>query len=206
MYLNEKRKIGVIIILHLVGLAGIWSTYRSDFVLLTPINLMVCLGLVFLNKNVNSIFIGLVYLLGFFVEVVGVNTGLIFGEYEYGKSLGLKIWDTPLIIGVNWVMVTFTAGLLVNEFFQKIDLWVKILIGSLLMVFLDILIEPVAPKLDFWAWKGGEIPIQNYFAWWITSLVMMFIFFKTETRSRNKVGVALFLVQVSFFLILNLVL
>lgn len=206
MYLNEKRKIGVIIILHLVGLAGIWSTYRSDFVLLTPINLMVCLGLVFLNKNVNSIFIGLVYLLGFFVEVVGVNTGLIFGEYEYGKSLGLKIWDTPLIIGVNWVMVTFTAGLLVNEFFQKIELWVKILIGSLLMVFLDILIEPVAPKLDFWAWKGGEIPIQNYFAWWITSLVMMFIFFKTETRSRNKVGVALFLVQVSFFLILNLVL
>lgn len=206
MYLNEKRKIGVIIILHLVGLAGIWSPYRSDFVLLTPINLMVCLGLVFLNKNVNSIFIGLVYLLGFFVEVVGVNTGLIFGEYGYGKSLGLKIWDTPLIIGVNWVMVTFTAGLLVNEFFQKIDLWVKILIGSLLMVFLDVLIEPVAPKLDFWAWNGGEIPIQNYFAWWITSLVMMFIFFKTETRSRNKVGVALFLVQVSFFLILNLVL
>jgi bisanhydrobacterioruberin hydratase len=206
MSMNEKRLIGVIVILHLVGIAGIWSPYRADFVLLTPINLIVCLGLVLWNKKASWSFIGLAYLLGFIVEVIGVNTGLLFGEYQYGQTLGLKVWETPLMIGVNWVMVTLTAGYVVNQFLQTTPEWLKIFLGSIFMVFLDFLIEPMAPKLDFWVWKDDIIPFQNYLAWWITSLVMMFLFFKIEKGTRNKVGVALFFVQVSFFLILNLIL
>jgi bisanhydrobacterioruberin hydratase len=206
MSMNEKKLIGVIAILHLVGIAGIWSPYRADFVLLTPINLMVCLGLVLWHKKAGWSFIGLAYVIGFLVEVIGVKTGVLFGEYRYGQTLGLKIWETPLMIGVNWVMVTLTAGYVVNHFSQTAPVWLKIIFGSFLMIFLDILIEPVAHKLDFWAWKDDIIPLQNYLGWWITALVMMFIFFKIEKGKRNKVGVALFLVQVSFFLVLNLIL
>jgi len=206
MSMNEKRLIGVIVILHLVGIAGILSPYRADFVLLTPINLMVCLGLVLWNKKASWSFLGLVYLIGFLVEVIGVNTGVLFGEYQYGQTLGLKVWETPLMIGVNWVMVTLTAGYVVNQFLRTTPVWLKIFLGSIFMVFLDFLIEPMAPKLDFWVWKDDIIPLQNYLGWWITSLVMMFLFLKIEEGTRNKVGVALFSVQVSFFLILNLIL
>jgi bisanhydrobacterioruberin hydratase len=41
----------------------------------------------------------LVYISGFVIESVGVNTGLIFGEYIYGGTLGYQIFETPLIIG-----------------------------------------------------------------------------------------------------------
>jgi putative membrane protein len=39
------------------------------------------------------------------LEVVGVKTGLIFGEYKYGSTLGIKLFEVPLIIGFNWVFV-----------------------------------------------------------------------------------------------------
>jgi putative membrane protein len=38
---------------------------------------------------------------GFFIEAIGVNTGLIFGNYVYKTTLGWKFLETPLIIGVN---------------------------------------------------------------------------------------------------------
>ena len=31
-----------------------------------------------------------------------------------------------------------------------------------MMVFLDVLIEPIAPILDFWTFAGGEALYQNY--------------------------------------------
>ena len=44
-----------------------------------------------------------IYFIGFLIEALGVNTGKIFGEYVYGKSLGFKISETPVIIGINWL-------------------------------------------------------------------------------------------------------
>ena len=38
-------------------------------------------------------------------EAIGVNTGLLFGTYEYGANLGFKIFGVPLIIGVNWTVL-----------------------------------------------------------------------------------------------------
>ena len=40
--------------------------------------------------------------LGFGVEVIGVETGLLFGDYEYGSGLGPKVLKVPMLMGVLW--------------------------------------------------------------------------------------------------------
>ena len=60
--------------------------------------------LFFFHKNWNLKFIRpslLVFLGGFFIEAIGVSTGIIFGSYQYGEALGPKIFHTPLLIGLN---------------------------------------------------------------------------------------------------------
>ena len=41
-----------------------------------------------------------------------------------------------------------------QQFYQ--NFFMRIIIGSALMIFLDLLIEPIAPVLDFWAFEGGK--------------------------------------------------
>ncbi|PZX16377.1 putative membrane protein [Breznakibacter xylanolyticus] len=110
---------------------------------------------------------GLVYvvimLAGFAVEMVGVNTGLVFGSYVYGPALGLKLWGTPLMIGLNWLMLTFCWSAVLQSF--RIPIFVKVFLAALGMLFYDVLLEPSAPLLDMWVWHNDAIPLQNYVAW-----------------------------------------
>ena len=64
-----------------------------------------------------SIF-SVVFLLGWGIEVLGVKTGVVFGDYSYGPALGLKVSDVPLLIGVNWLMLVY-ASLSIACYFIK---------------------------------------------------------------------------------------
>jgi putative membrane protein len=74
------------------------------------------------------------------------------------------------------------------------------------MVSYDLLLEPVAIKLDFWNWQGGAIPLQNYVAWYVISVVFLSLLSLSAYTSENKVSNILLGSQFSFFLILNLTL
>jgi len=145
-----------------------------------------------------------VFLLGYGIEVAGVQTGVIFGEYEYGSILGIKFWRTPLMIGVNWVLLTYAAGYTVNTLSPNLNSVIKAAIAATLLVLLDFLIEPVAVKWDMWSWAEVDIPMQNYLAWWLIAFIMMQIFYYSFKNSTNKVAVAVLIIQFLFFGLLNL--
>ncbi len=205
-----RRILFVLLVLYAVGILGIGSNFWPPFILLTPINLLVSLGLVLWNhpsKNTALVlFTALVFVIGWSAEWLGVNTGLLFGQYAYGKTLGPKIAETPLMIGVNWVMITYAAGMVVNQWALKQKKWLKIITAAVLMVGIDFFIEPVAPLLDFWNWENDIVPTQNYWGWLGVSLLVQFIFFKLMGDNQNKAGSALFFIQLGFFVILNLIL
>ena len=52
--------------------------------------------------------------LGFFIEVIGVKTGFIFGSYYYGAAMGIKILAVPLLIGLNWSILVYSTSLVVQ--------------------------------------------------------------------------------------------
>ena len=202
-----KFKVFVITVLHVVGLLGFMKYIPIEgFEKLTPLNLLLSTFLMLCHyENFNkksAIFFIIIFLWGYLIELIGVKTQLIFGTYNYGESLGIKLFDIPIIIGINWViMVGCTAAIAT---LLPVSNFAKAIIASILMVALDLLIEPFAIKYDLWHWANETVPLQNYLGWFICGLFMQFLFFRLSIKKDNTVAVWLYFIQVFFFLILFL--
>ena len=207
----EKKLIwgrSIILILYCVGIIGLaLPGWRSFFVQLTPITLLISTFLLFyFHKDWNKAFIFFItvtYLLGFGIEAFGVATGSIFGEYAYSAVLGPKVADTPLIIGINWLILIYATGTIISPFhWPKL---IKALAGAALMVMLDLVMEPVAISLNFWKWPGDIVPLTNYMAWFIISFLLLLGFHYLPFKKGNKFALFIYLVQFGFFIILSVI-
>lgn len=206
---NNTLQISIVVLIafYAFGLLGIISKFEFiDFLSLTPLNLITNIFLVLINfknasKQLYILFVCIV-LVGFFIEVVGVNTGFIFGNYHYDNTLGWKLFQTPVIIGVNWLLLTTSVVYSFSEVIK--NKFLLVFLSALTLLVLDILIEPVAMKYGFWSWVANEVPIRNYVAWFFISLIFCYTiaFFKGE--SSNKFAVYILLIQFIFFGILNI--
>ena len=192
--------------MYLIAVFGIaFDDTVSDYSLIIPINLIVMFGVMILfNRNgIMSIgYLLAIYFSGFFVEALGVNTGWIFGEYKYLSVMGLKVFETPLLIGINWVILIFGVADITNRF--QVHPLFRILLGAGLMLIFDVALEPNAIRMEMWQWKGGNIPTQNYLAWYAISALMLIPASKILKRP-NPVASSIFLLQLAFFLVLNLI-
>lgn len=205
-YSKVNSSIVILFIFHVVGVIGLSSDYQDLFLRLTPLNLLLSLGLFIWANNDFSIqfykVMAILFALGFLVEVIGVSTGVLFGEYTYGATLGFKLFETPLMIGVNWILLSL-ASFGLSSFFLKKQLPI-ILLSSLLMVLMDVLIEPIAISLDFWTWALGDIPLQNYIMWFFVSLIMNALISFNRLKIDYRISFGLLLSQILFFTLLSL--
>lgn len=135
--------------------------------------------------------------LGFIIEVIGVKTGLVFGKYSYGEGLGLKLLDVPLIISINWAMLICAGIRIVSGIFaNKIA---SLVVAALLVTFIDLLIEQVAPKLDFWQFEGGLPGLHNYLGWIGVAFFTSYFFYPTIIKGNRSVSLILLILQIIFF-------
>jgi glycosyltransferase involved in cell wall biosynthesis len=108
-------------------------------------------------------------------EIVGVKTGIIFGEYSYTGNLA--ILGVPFFIPFAWIYVVKTASKLSNHF----------AITGLLSVAFDILIEEFSITTNLWSWNSSfwilEAPLENYVAWFVIGCIGHF-FFKDTTHNK----------------------
>jgi putative membrane protein len=152
------------------------------------------------------------YLVGFGVELLGTNTGFPFGAYTYGQTLGWKIFNTPLMIGVNWAILVYASLCVVNLWGTKIQNdWLKAGVAATLMLGLDIFIEPVAIRTDFWTWQSAGIndwilvaPYANYLAWWVIAYLLLRLGVYLLPTHQNKTALCLLVLQYIFFIVLYL--
>ena len=200
----ENRFIAAICLIYAIGLAGfIIPAARPLFMWLTPYNIAGAFAVAWLFHPkwtlahvATLLAIGL---LGFGVEVLGVQTGAIFGSYYYGKTLGQGWNQVPYLIGLNWAaMVFYTSSLLAgrsqNNFLLSLG-------GASMMTLYDFFLEPVAVRFDFWHWRG-PIPMQNYIAWFALSFVFLFLLFSSSKPSHNRVAGTIYFIQLGFFMAL----
>ena len=115
--------IGILVVFHLVGLIGFHlPVSRVLFQQLVPLNLLLSLAVLGrFHQSWTPTFIGfciLIFLSGWGVEVMGVQGGWLFGEYAYGKALGPKIAQVPIIMGVNWLTLVYITGV-ISKIFQR---------------------------------------------------------------------------------------
>ncbi len=172
---NFKLYISLFIIwlFAISGIIGVASTAQDWFLSLTPLNLLLSLAMVLwhIKEYDYKVIIALMipFVLGFVAEGLGVNFGLIFGTYAYGENLGYKVFGVPLMICVNWTLLTAVTADVAKYFSNKIV--ISALIGSALMTGLDFILEVSAPRFDFWEFENGEVPLQNYIGWLVTAFI-----------------------------------
>ena len=187
---------------NISGIFGILSEDSEWFLEMTPLNLMLYLVFIVVNAeklNVKFLYAFLIpFLIGFITEFLGVNYGLIFGTYEYGENLGYKVGGVPVMICVNWAVLTFiTAD--ISRYIHK-NIWIRSFIGGLLMMLLDLAIEVSAPRFDFWEFEDEIVPIQNYVGWLVISFVAHLLFQRFEIKTNKQISVQIFIAISVFFL------
>ena len=125
------------------------------------------------------------YALGWSMECLGVQTGWVFGAYQYGPWLGPRWLGVPPLIGLNWVILVWAVrGWIPAGSAQGIRPWLRDMGAALLVMGMDLLIEPGATRLGFWNWEEASrwsgwvgvllvAPLKNYLAWWAIAYLML---------------------------------
>jgi len=189
--------------LHAVGAVGIAAGYGAFFLGLTAANLVLCGGLVlWAARGGASWFWGLGAGAGLLAEVVGVNTGLLFGDYRYGEGLGFQLAGVPVLLGLLWLlMLEGGAAWAVRCGAQS--RWTVAGLGATWMTAVDGLLEPVAIRAGWWMWEGGTPPWTNYASWWAVAFVLLAAA-PADRRESSPAPARLFLIFAVFFCLLNL--
>lgn len=214
--------VGAAVIVHVSGLIGLIWGDEAWFSSKTPLNLMLMFVLLLLNQSRRDVgfyvFMVLGFATGIFTEMIGVNTGMLFGSYSYGNILGPALKGVPFLIGVNWFVTVFiSAGLaraiILLIFPQGQDPinigWVKWMLlpamGAAVATGFDWIMEPAAVRLGFWTWAGdGSIPMFNYLSWFTISWILLTVGMLLRVDLRNPFSIPLLLIQSIFFLLLRL--
>jgi hypothetical protein len=199
----HHRIVTVLALAYTAGVIGLQLPMLAPFFEpLSPLNLTVSLALLlFYHQDWHpsfKVFALLAIVVGYGVEVIGVHTGLIFGTYAYGNGLGPQLLKVPPVIGLNWLMLAYCCGSVSNKL--PIPVALKVLVAATMMVLLDYFIEPVAVRLDFWTWFDKPIPVQNYVAWWVVSLLLFSVWFAMPFKKENRLAPWLLGFQTLFFL------
>ena len=208
----------IAILFHLIGLLGILYSENSFFLQATSFNLILMIVLLFYSegriRKSFIIFFIISFVLGFIVEIIGTQTGWLFGNYKYGDILGINFYGVPLLIGINWFLVMYGSGVLTTlmagkfQAYQQVPGKLKLvalaLDGACMATLFDWLMEPVAVKLGYWTWTAnGAIPLFNYGSWFLISFVLQLVYHLTIKEGSNKFAMHLLLVQAMFFLLLR---
>ena len=212
------------LLFHSCGLIGILFTqYKNWFIQNTPVTLLLMAALLIITQTKKNshffLFAFICFAVGMCTEMLGVNTGLLFGQYQYGNVLGYKLFGVPLLIGINWFVIVFCSGSITHQIqcwiegkYQDADQQLSSVIklvslifdSATLATFFDYVMEPVAVKLGFWKWQNNEIPFYNFLCWFIISALLMLVFQVLKFNKRNYFAIHLFIIQLLFFMALRI--
>ena len=191
---------------HLSAIIGMTIGHKEWFLEKTPLNLSINLILFFWVFSVNDVKKGLLFLLffaiGMFAEWLGVNHGILFGEYAYGENLGPKLDGVPWLIGCFWALLAFISSAIVSPL--KTSVYLKMALAAGLMVLLDYFMEQNAPNFDFWTFEG-HVPLKNYITWFVIGFLMQVFLWKFKISGNKAISAHLYGAQLLFFIYFFLV-
>lgn len=192
---------------YAVGVAGfLVPGLQEKWAAMTPLNLLLSFVLLMAFhrpwNQAAAASVVLIGLLGFLLEVAGVQTGLLFGEYAYGPNLGWKVAHTPLLIGINWIMLVYMSVYAARR--RASHPVVVAGLAAALMTGIDVLIEPFAMRFGLWDWQAGVVPLQNYMMWFVASFIFALVFGRMNRELHNIVALPLLVLMILFFFLVDM--
>lgn len=120
-------------------------------------------------------------------ESIAVATGLLFGSYSYGDTLGLDIFGfVPLLVPITWFMMLYPSLSIALRVVPRQSggrtryYLLTAGIGAFVMVAWDLVLDPLMVAHGYWTWSEVGlyfgIPVSNYIGWWVTSFIILLAF------------------------------
>jgi bisanhydrobacterioruberin hydratase len=136
---------------------------------------------------------------GFAFELTASHTDMIYGNYSFGKSLGLSVSGVPYAIGLYWLVLTLCSGCFAAKL--KINSSnLRAVIAAVLQTGMAILIFQVATKLDFWNISlSNESMIRFALVNLTFSFILQYLFIKMKVSTQNRIAVYAYLLLIVFF-------
>lgn len=167
-------------------------------------------GTVLAGRRAMFIFFAVSVTLSLLFELTGTSFGWPFGNYEYTEMFGFKILGkVPPVIPLSWFSMGFTsfaiATALVRSWYGSARLWPSILLGSVMLVAWDLVLDPAMSQpsllLQYWVWHDVGpylgVPVVNFLGWMVTGVIFMALASHIDDRLRPIRGE-----QGTFFLIM----
>jgi uncharacterized membrane protein len=200
--ISEKGTLYLFSCLYLFGL--LWFNLpftRELFISSIPLTLLLVIALVFsFHKewNIKTILVfNSIAASSFLLELIGVSTGIPFGDYQYDRGLGWMLHNTPLVIGLNWLFLVYASQAIASKCSNNRLLIV--LLGASLMLCYDLILECVAPAMEMWHFTSSYPPIENFFSWWVVGIIFQSILVVFNINVVNNPARILFFIQMVFF-------
>jgi putative membrane protein len=126
---------------------------------------------------------------GLLAEVVGVRTGVPFGDYTYSGSLGPQVLDVPVVVPMAWAMMAYPVLIAARRTTRR---WV-IPLGAVGLAGWDVFLDPQMVADGRWTWSDPtpalpgvpDVPLTNYLGWLLVALVMMALLVWLLPRDRG---------------------
>jgi len=112
------------------------------------------------------------------LELVGSNTGVPFGTYDYSTLLQPQIVGVPLVVPFAWFAMAIPAREVVRALGARRG-WQRVLFGAAALTAWDVFLDPQMVAEGYWLWATDGwyrgIPLTNYVGWMIGGAVVMTI-------------------------------
>ena len=106
-------------------------------------------------------------ILAYAIEAIGVTTGLPYGTFYYGDALGPRLVGiVPYLLPLSYAPLV--VGAVAVAWGTRLRL-LHVIHATLLLVWIDAVLDPGAASLGFWVWPQGGVyygvPLSNYAGW-----------------------------------------
>ena len=150
------------------------------------------------KSSVRNLLIGIFFvgLLSYIYELMSINYGFPYGKFTYGPMMGnLKLFEqVPIVLPLVYVALVQSTYIITQAL--KFSRFKSIIIGSILLMLLDVCIDPVLTVNNIWTWHSSflginlyEVPIQNFFGWFLTSFISLSILHKLQQNIKITLNV-----------------
>jgi len=143
--------------------------------------------------------LGIVAVLTWVAEAVGIATGFPFGEYAYTGSLGPELAGVSLLVLLAWLTLAYPAFVVATRLVgegggpRRVA---RVALAALALTAWDVFLDPQMVDAGNWGWANPEpslpgtpgIPLTNYAGWFLTSAVIAVLLDAWHGRARREWG------------------
>jgi len=159
-----------------------------------PIVLLILHGALVLGRRRLVYFVLFAFGVGVLFEIIGIKSGVFFGEYYYDKLAGARMYDVPLIVGAYWSVFIYTGYTIVTSFLvwtnkkkpsisersSLVLIPFLVVLDGLVVTAIDLFMDPLRVLNGSWVWvNGGDyfgVPVSNFVGWFVVVIIVTGVF------------------------------